>query len=452
MGSNLRIVIAKPGLDGHDRGAKVVARTLRDAGHEVIYTGLRRTAKQIVETVRDEDARFLGLSSLSGAHNHLFPRVCELLIEEGLSDVIVFGGGIIPEDDRPALFSSGIKAIFGPGTPTNEILEFIDTASSMDDVGVGAKTDWHWQSTAGGEILNLELINDAINGDRRSLARTLSGIENGTLNIMEIQQNADIPNRIDSGNWKSLAITGAPGVGKSCLIDKLLSIWAGSGMKIALLAIDPSSPRTGGALLGDRVRITSVDDDSLKENIYIRSIATRKSSGNVPLIVADMVEFLHMAGWERVVIETVGSGQSEVRCAAIADRIVVVEGPARGDGVQAEKAGLLELADAVIVNKSDLKGAEKHAEELLESFELGLGDVPPVMLTSALNETGISEAADALLDLPDTGRSVRARWRERLLAHYERKILESPDLEEILSLLAVGSISVDEAINTLVGR
>ena len=300
--------------------------------------------------------------------------------------------------------------------------------------------------------MNLGLINDAINGDRRSLARTLSGIENGTLNIMEIQQNADIPHRIDTGNWKSLAITGAPGVGKSCLIDKLLSIWAGSGIKIALLAIDPSSPRTGGALLGDRVRITSVDDDSLKENIYIRSIATRKSSGNVPLIVADMVEFLHMAGWERVVIETVGSGQSEVRCAAIADRIVVVEGPARGDGVQAEKAGLLELADAVIVNKSDLKGAEKHAEELLESFELGLRDVPPVMLTSALNETGISEAADALLDLPDTGRSVRARWRERLLAHYERKILESPDLDEVLSLLAVGSISVDEAINTLGGQ
>lgn len=148
MASNIRIVIAKPGLDGHDRGAKVVARTLRDAGHEVIYTGLRRTAKQIVETVRDEDARFLGLSSLSGAHNHLFPRVCELLVEEGLSDVIVFGGGIIPEDDRPALHSSGIRAIFGPGTPTEEILEFISIAYDMTDVGVGGDSDWHWQSTA----------------------------------------------------------------------------------------------------------------------------------------------------------------------------------------------------------------------------------------------------------------------------------------------------------------
>ena len=299
--------------------------------------------------------------------------------------------------------------------------------------------------------MNLELINDAINGDRRSLARTLSGIENGSISIEQVKQSVSVNNNTEISNWRSLAITGAPGVGKSCLIDKLLSIWAGSGLKIALLAIDPSSPRTGGALLGDRVRISSIDDDALKENIYIRSIATRKSSGSVPLIVADMIEFLHITGWERVIIETVGSGQSEVRCAAIADRIVVVEGPARGDGVQAEKAGLLELADAVIVNKSDLSGAEKHAEELLESFELGLGDTPPVLLTSALNETGIIEAASVLLDLPDSGRSVRARWRERLLAHYERKILESPDLDKILSSLAIGSISIDEAISTLGG-
>ena len=300
--------------------------------------------------------------------------------------------------------------------------------------------------------MDLGQISDAINGDRRSLARTLSAIENGSININDVKQNVKITNKLQAPNWQSLAITGAPGVGKSCLIDKLLSIWAGSGLKVALLAIDPSSPRTGGALLGDRVRITSVDDESLKDNIYIRSIATRKSSGNVPLIVADMVDFLHMAGWERVVIETVGSGQSEVRCAAIADRIVVVEGPARGDGVQAEKAGLLELADAVIVNKSDLSGAEKHAEELLESFELGLGDAPPVMLTSALNESGVAEAASVLLDLPDSGRSVRARWRERLLAHYERKILESPKLDDILSSLAIGSISIDDALSTLGGR
>ena len=112
----LRIVVAKPGLDGHDRGAKVVARALRDAGHEVIYTGLRRTPEEIIRIVEDEDASILGLSSLSGAHGFLFPRVSELLKENGLDDVVVFGGGIIPQADRPALFDSGVRAIFGPGT------------------------------------------------------------------------------------------------------------------------------------------------------------------------------------------------------------------------------------------------------------------------------------------------------------------------------------------------
>ena len=122
----LRIVVAKPGLDGHDRGAKVVARALRDAGHEVIYTGLRRTPEEIIRIVEDEDASILGLSSLSGAHGFLFPRVCELLKENGLNDVVVFGGGIIPQADRPALFDSGVRAIFGPGTPTEEFTLFLN--------------------------------------------------------------------------------------------------------------------------------------------------------------------------------------------------------------------------------------------------------------------------------------------------------------------------------------
>ena len=148
MDQPLRIVVAKPGLDGHDRGAKVVARALRDAGHEVIYTGLRRTSQQIVDTVRDEDARFLGLSSLSGAHALLFPQVCQKLVEAGLDDVIVFGGGIIPQEDRPALHEVGIRAVFGPGTPTAEILDFIQQASERDDAGVGQNNDWHWASSA----------------------------------------------------------------------------------------------------------------------------------------------------------------------------------------------------------------------------------------------------------------------------------------------------------------
>ena len=121
----IRVVVAKPGLDGHDRGAKVVARALRDAGMEVVYTGLHQTPEQIVETTIQEDADAVGLSVLSGAHMTLFTRVVELLRERGADDVIVFGGGIIPEDDVSELEALGVAAVFTPGTTTHEIVDWI---------------------------------------------------------------------------------------------------------------------------------------------------------------------------------------------------------------------------------------------------------------------------------------------------------------------------------------
>jgi len=121
----VRILIGKAGLDGHDRGAKIVARALRDAGYEVVYTGLHHTPEMIVETAIQEDVDVLGLSILSGAHNHLFPEVTRLLKEKGADDIVVFGGGIIPEDDIPGLIGNGVKAIFQPGTPTGEIINWV---------------------------------------------------------------------------------------------------------------------------------------------------------------------------------------------------------------------------------------------------------------------------------------------------------------------------------------
>ncbi len=126
MDNRVRILIAKPGLDGHDRGAKFIAKALRDAGYEVIYTGIRQTPESIVETAIQEDVDFIGLSLLSGAHNISFPQVTELLREKGAEDIIVFGGGIIPEDDIPFLNEKGVRAIFGPGTTVKEISDFIE--------------------------------------------------------------------------------------------------------------------------------------------------------------------------------------------------------------------------------------------------------------------------------------------------------------------------------------
>ena len=123
----IRIVIAKPGLDGHDRGAKVIARALRDAGMEVIYTGLRQTPEQIVDAALQEDADVIGLSILSGAHNHICPRLMELLKEKGLDDVLVVIGGIIPDVDVPKLNEIGVRGVFQPGTPMQAIAEFIES-------------------------------------------------------------------------------------------------------------------------------------------------------------------------------------------------------------------------------------------------------------------------------------------------------------------------------------
>ncbi|HEY3095799.1 MAG TPA: cobalamin B12-binding domain-containing protein [Acidimicrobiia bacterium] len=128
MKRRYRVVIAKPGLDGHDRGAKVIARALRDAGFEVIYTGLHQTPEQVAETALQEDADAVGLSVLSGAHNTLFPRVVTLLREKGIGDVLVFGGGIIPDDDIAALERVGVAAVFTPGAPLSAIVGWLEEA------------------------------------------------------------------------------------------------------------------------------------------------------------------------------------------------------------------------------------------------------------------------------------------------------------------------------------
>ena len=127
MAKKLRILVAKPGLDGHDRGAKYIARALKDAGYEVIYTGIRQSPEAITSTAIQEDVDFVGLSLLSGAHNELFPEVVKLLKEQNAHDIIVFGGGVIPESDIPGLKEHGVEEVFTPGTPIQSVIDFIET-------------------------------------------------------------------------------------------------------------------------------------------------------------------------------------------------------------------------------------------------------------------------------------------------------------------------------------
>ena len=275
-------------------------------------------------------------------------------------------------------------------------------------------------------------------GDRRSLARLLTLIETGEANGVQL----GFSSRAEDG--RILGVTGSPGVGKSCLVDRLLHEWVAAGERVAVLAIDPSSPVTGGALLGDRIRMQAADD---LDEVYVRSVATRNQPGGLPVRLAAMAEALLDCGYDRVVVETVGTGQAEVRIVAVADRVLLVEGPARGDSIQAEKAGLLELVDIVVVNKADLDGADRFAEEIRGSLEL-TGEAPPVLLVSALEGTGIPELVSALGQLGPARVAQRARWRERLLSEWEAALLTREDLDELLDRLESGDTSVSDIVGT----
>ena len=283
-----------------------------------------------------------------------------------------------------------------------------------------------------------EAFNSAKAGDRRSMARLLTLIESGEANGAELGFSSR------GEDCRILGVTGSPGVGKSCLVDRLLHAWAAAGEKVAVLAIDPSSPVTGGALLGDRMRMQAADD---LDEVYVRSVATRNQPGGLPVRLAAMAEALLDCGYDRVVVETVGTGQAEVRIVSVADRVRLVEGPARGDSIQAEKAGLLELADIVAVNKADLDGADRFADEIRGSLEL-TGQAPPVLLVSALEGTGIPELVSALGQLGPARVAQRARWRERLLSEWEAALLTRDDLEQLLDRLEAGDTSVPEIVET----
>jgi LAO/AO transport system ATPase len=233
------------------------------------------------------------------------------------------------------------------------------------------------------------LLAPLLAGDRRAVARAISAIENGAPGCEPIAAVA----AARSGRAHVVGITGAPGAGKSTLINALLGEMIRRGRRIGVVAVDPSSPLTGGAVLGDRVRM---GEHGAHERVFIRSIASRGHLGGVSRTTRQIVDVLDAAGFDTVIVETVGAGQSEVEIMEIADTRVVVCPPGLGDDVQAIKAGILEIADLLVVNKADLPAAETTARELKEMLRLRAGsraDVA-VLKTVATRGEGIAELAD----------------------------------------------------------
>ena len=225
-----------------------------------------------------------------------------------------------------------------------------------------------------------ELINGVVNGDKTALARLLSVVEQGG----ERARLAATLAYPLGGNTYTIGLTGAPGAGKSTLTDRLIAAARGDGDSVAVLAIDPSSPFSGGAILGDRVRMS---DHFLDPGVFIRSMATRGHLGGLAIAAPEAVRVLDAAGFPWVLLETVGVGQVEVEIAGAADTTVVVVNPGWGDSVQANKAGLLEIADIFVINKSDRAGAQQTENDLMGMLELsGIAAQawrPPIVRTVA---------------------------------------------------------------------
>jgi LAO/AO transport system kinase len=278
-------------------------------------------------------------------------------------------------------------------------------------------------------------INSAREGNRRELARLLSSLESGV----------KLP--IESSSPWVLGVTGPPGVGKSTLIGVMIEEWVSRGEKVAVLAVDPSSPRSGGALLADRMRMSSADSS---ESVFVRSLATRNHPGGLIPFLDNMTNLLGLCGWSRIIIETVGSGQSEIRIVAFADRVMLVDGPDRGDIIQAEKAGIMELADLIVVNKSDLPNALNALNSIANSLDYSSNDSNKlVLMTSALNNDGISELIDEIEMLKVNNERTSLRIKERLLSAWDFLLLSNPLLNDVLLDLESGNINLDEALERL---
>jgi LAO/AO transport system kinase len=234
------------------------------------------------------------------------------------------------------------------------------------------------------------LVSRALEGERIAVARLISLVEDGAGDLGTVMQEL-YPH---TGDSYSIGITGAPGAGKSTLTERLVARSRGEGLKVGVLAIDPSSPFSGGALLGDRVRMQSHATDP---EVFIRSMATRGHLGGISLATPEAVRVLEAAGKDIVFIETVGVGQAEVEITDACDTTLVVLNPGWGDAVQAAKAGLLEIADIFVVNKADRAGARDTVRELKQMLEMSDADwKPSIVQTVAVKGEGIDELWDEI--------------------------------------------------------
>lgn len=360
-----RVLLGKMGLDGHDRGVKVIARALRDSGVHVIYSGLWQTPRSLAISARDEDCDVIAASMMSNSHLVLGPRLVDALKNLGRSDMPVYMGGILPQEDIPTLLQGGVAKCFTTGTGLNDIVEAVRGATKKKEQVVPNATP------------------------ESQLARDISLLHAGK--PMRAGAARKRPTRV-------IGITGSPGAGKSTLVAQLVGEYTRRAKeqpelgRCAVIAFDPMSPITGGALLGDRLR---VDFNTLDQAVFYRSLAI---SGEDYHALPEIVELIggcsspERAPYNTIFVETVGAGQNETKIRSFVDQTAVVLTPGMGDAVQMDKAGILEIANVFVCNKADHPGEHELVRDLRD-----VAGRRPVVETIATRGQGVPELLDALL-------------------------------------------------------
>ena len=301
-------------------------------------------------------------------------------------------------------------------------------------------------------------------GDPRTVARAITKVENGTRGAAELMK-AVFPK---TGRAMVVGITGAPGAGKSSLVDKLALFYKEKGERVGVICIDPSSPFSGGAILGDRIRMATL---GLEKNVFIRSMATRGNLGGLSRATVDAVSILDAAGFDKVIVETVGVGQDEVEIVKAADVSVVVLVPGMGDDIQAIKAGIMEIGDVFVINKADREGVLRTQKELEALLSLAhRPDMwnPPIVKTIATENKGIEDLSAAIEsygnyrstaeDAVRSRKTAVARWRllellqEELLERVMQKNGIRDEVEQLAGQIAEKQIDPYSAVEALLSE
>lgn len=389
--NHIRIVTAASLFDGHDAAINIMRRIIQSTGVEVIHLGHNRSVQEIVDTAIQEDAQAIAITSYQGGHVEYFKYMYDLLKEKGAEHIKIFGGGggtILP-DEIKELQDYGIARIYSPDDGRSMGLQgMINDLVQTSDFPLG--------NNVNGEV------NEIVRKDPNAIARLISSVENFPDQVKDIIHNID--SSIPAKSAPVLGITGTGGAGKSSLVDELVRRFLidFKDKTVGIISVDPSKRKTGGALLGDRIRMNSIHN----ERVYMRSLATRQSNLALSKYIKEAINILKVAKYDLIILETSGIGQSDTEIIEHSDISLYVMTPDYGAATQLEKIDMLDFADLIAINKFDKRGALDSLRDVRKQYKRNHqlweteDDKLPIYgtIASQFNDPGTNNLYKAIID------------------------------------------------------